>query len=419
MSKLKELREALEALRAKAAKVFEEAGPDLDFAKVKSIEGDDEAKAKQLREWNDEMSPLVDEIKALEEIDAIKARTDELGKVERHPGHSSKGRSEAEGEGDEEGDGEGNVKSLGALFVESDALKGWRRGSMEGPSVQLDLSVNDIKAVFSTTAGWAPFSPRLPKVVDFATRPLAVADLFPMGQTTATSIVYMEETTFTNAAVEIAEGALKPEATLALTERTEAVRKIAVFLPITDEQLEDVPQARSYVENRLGFMVRQRLDSQLLVGDGTAPNLSGILDRAGIQTQAKGVDPTPDAVYKAMTKVRTVAFAEPNAAVFHPNDWQDIRLLRTTDGVYIWGNPSDAGPERIWGLRVAQTTGLTENTGLVGDFNQAELVMRKGLTVQIGFNSDDWTKNKQTVRAELRAAFAVYRPAAFCQITGI
>ena len=192
-----------------------------------------------------------------------------------------------------------------------------------------------------------------------------------------------------------------------------------MFLPVTDEQLEDVPRVRSYIDNRLAFMVRQRLDAQLLVGDGTAPNISGILDRAGIQTQAKGADPTPDAVYKAMTKIRVNAFAEPNAAVFHPNDWQDIRLLRTTDGIYIWGSPADAGPERIWGLRVAQTTALTENTGLVGDFQQAELVIRSGVDLAVGFINDDFQRNRQSIRAEMRAALAVYRPAAFATVTGI
>lgn len=404
---LQEKRGKLEELRARAAAVFEEAGDDLDMSKVKSLEGDSAAKAAQIKAWNDEMADLAKAIEEIEDLGGFKQFVDGLDAVEEHPGHVGSGEK-----------GRKPTKSIGELFVESNALKGWTPGQV-GPEADLDVEVHDIKTLFQTSAGWAPFSPRGPRVVDFATRPIEVIDLFPMGETTATSIVYMEETTFTNAAVEVAEGAAKPEATLALTERTEPVRKIAVWLPVTDEQLEDVPQARSYIENRLGFMVRQRLDGQLLVGSGVAPNISGILNRSGIQTQAKGADPTPDAVYKAMTKIRTVAFSEANAAVFHPNDWQEIRLLRTADGLYIWGNPADAGPERIWGLAVAQSTALTENTGLVGDFRQSEVVMRKGLTVQVGFINDDFQKNRQSVRAELRAALAVYRPAAFCTVTGI
>lgn len=417
MSKIAELRGQLDERRQKLARVFEEAGEDYDFSKVTSLEGDTPAKAEKVREMNDELADLQKQIEDLEGYDGMKRVVDALGRVQEHPGHVVYGRKEAEGEGDEGGDGgnEDGIKSVVDQFLKSPAYTGRVKDGV-GPASEVKY---ELKTLFQTSAGWSVRDPRIARVQPIATRPLAVVDLIPDGTTTASSVIYMEETTFTNNAAETAEGAAKPEAALALTEVTEPVRKIAVWIPVTDEQLDDVPQVRSYLENRLGFMVRQRLDSQLLVGDGTAPNLSGITDRSGIQTQAKGADPTPDAVFKAMMKIVANAFAEPNGAVFHPLDWQDIRLLRTTDGVYIWGNPSDAGPERIFGLPVVVTTGMTQNTGLVGDFNQCQLFVRSGLELQVGFINDDFQKNRQSIRAELRVAFAVYRPAAFATVTGI
>jgi HK97 family phage major capsid protein len=413
-AKLKELRAETEAKRAALAEIFEQAGPDMDMSKVTAVEGDSSAKVAHVRGLHDEINELAAQKEPLEAEHSALMRAKEtaeaLGEVDRGfplPG-SNGGRRDVDAP----------TKSLGELFVESVAYTGWSSGMKEGPVAELP-NVDLMATLFETGAGWAPPTVRGPQVVQFATRPLRVADLLPQGQTTQASIVYMEETTYTNNAAETAEGLTKPEAVLALTERTEPVRKIAVTLPVTDEQLEDVPQVRSYIDNRMGFMVLQRLDGQIVAGDGIAPNLKGILGRTGLQTQAKGGDPTPDAIYKAMTKIQVNAFSEPNAAVFHPNDWQDIRLLRTADGIYIWGSPSDPGPERIWGLNVAKTTAMTENTSLVGDFMQAELVIRKGVSLSVGYVNDDFKKNRQTVRAEMRAALAVYRPAAFCQATGI
>jgi HK97 family phage major capsid protein len=230
----------------------------------------------------------------------------------------------------------------------------------------------------------------------------------------------MEETTFTNNASGTAEGGSYGEAALALTEQTSTVKKVAVFLPVTDEQLADVSQARSYINNRLRFMLRQELDNQIINGTGTN-DLTGILQTTGIQSQAKGTDPVADAIHKAITKVRLTGRAMPNAVVMHPNDWQGLRLTRTSDGIYIWGNPSEATTPRIWGLPISVADVISEGTALVGDFsNFVELVNRRGVEVRVSdSHSDYFIKGKQAIRADLRVAMPVYRPAAFAEVTGI
>lgn len=400
--KLNERRKAL-------ADLFAEAKNDkgeLDASKVKGFASGSEL-AEHVRTMNTEIDDLAKQREGLVEVAKAAKLSQEQDDLDPDMAAWLAGERKTAPTGREQ------RKSFGDLFIESKAgheLKGQ----------EVEIKDFEVKTLFESAAGWAPETMRGPRLVDYASRPLRVIDLVPQSTTNQTAIVYMEETTFTNNAAEVAEGGTKPEGALALTERSDTVRKIAVWLPVVDEQLEDVPRLRSYLDNRLGFMVRQRLDSQILVGDGTAPNISGITDRSGLQTQAKGADPTPDAVYKAMTKIRVNAFAEPNAAVFHPNDWQDIRLLRTADGIYIWGNPSDAGPERIWGLQVVQTTAETENTALVGDFTLTELAVKKGVTVEVSnSHSTYFVENKQAIRAEMRAALAVYRPSAFCTVTGI
>lgn len=409
---LKELRGKIAAKREEIKGIFDEAGPDNDMSKVTSIEGDSAAKVEHIRKLNDELDGLVDEAAPLEEQEASLARAranvDRLDEIRRPPIHPTGGAQP-----------QPVLRTLGELFVGTRAYEERVQGGV-GPVTTLELDRDAMRAtLFQTTAGWAPESMRTGRVVEDAQRPVQVTDIFPGGTTTQEKIVYMEETTFTNNAAEVAEAGAYGEAALVLTERESNVRKIGVWLPITDEQLDDVAQAESYIDARLPFMIRQRLDGQLLVGNGTAPNLRGLNNVASIQTQAKGADPVPDAVYKAMTKVRVTGRAMPSHVILHPNDWQDIRLLRTADGIYIWGSPSEAGPERIWGLPVVQSDAQTENTGIVLDVGFTQLFLRKALDVQVGYQNDDFIKGRKAVRADLRAAFVAYRPEAICTVTGI
>lgn len=311
------------------------------------------------------------------------------------------------------------VKSLRTVLRESDygkALKAGTAGSFKG-----SLGTVAYKTVISTANGNIGQAQRLPMTA-YPVEERTTADLMLQGTTSAPSLEYYEETTFTNSAAEATESTgAKAESALAFTLRTEAVRTIATWIPVTTQMMEDGDAFESYLRERLGFMVRRREETQILTGDGNAPNLRGILNRSGIQTQAKGADPTPDAVYKAMTLVRSTGFAEPTAAVFHPNDWQDIRLLRTVDGIYIWGSPADAGQERIWGLEVRVTTAETEGTGLVGAFRPyAQLFRRTGIELAVSDSHDTYfIYNKLAVRAEERISLACYRPSAFCKVTGI
>lgn len=404
---LTEAQGKLDHARKQLADVFAEAGPELDMGKVKSIDGDSKAKVEWIKAKNAEIDEHAAKVEELLGVAKAAERVRDAGERGEEP------------KGVERGDGRerpAGRKSVGDLFVESQALKG-KKGNV-GPEAHLDI---ELKSLFDTTAGGTPETTRGPRLVDYVTRPIQLIDLIPGNTTSQAAVTYMEETTFVNNAAEIAEGGPYPESALGLEEKTSPVRKIGTWIPITDETLEDIPMARGYVNNRLPFMVRQRLDGQILSGNGTAPNLRGLLNTTGIQTQAKGDDPTPDAVYKAMTKVKVNGLAMPNATVWHPNDWQEVRLLRTTDGIYIWGSPSEPGPARIWGLPVVENFGITEGTAVVGDFaNFCELVTRRGMDVQVSNSHGTFfTEGKQAIRADIRVAFVVYRPAAFATVTGI
>jgi hypothetical protein len=378
----KTLREEIKAKSDALHQVFTEAGTDIDMDKVKCIEGDSTAKVAKVGAMEHELEDLHKEFETISALKHARQAADDGAKLAAEP--------------DLRGNPAPAVKTIGQLIMKS-------------------------KANFFTTSGWAPENLRMPGFVGSPTRPIAVIDRIPIYPTTQNSVVYMLESTFTNSAAEKAEGDAAAESALALTATTDEVEEIGTFVPVSKVQLEDVPMAEAYLTNRLTFMVRQKLDKQILEGSGSTPSLMGTLHLAALQAQAKGSDPTPDAIYKAFDLVRTVGFTEPSDLFINPTDWQDIRLLRTADGIYIFGNPTDTGPTRMWGVPVTITTAVTVNTALCGDYaNFSFLAMRRGVEVEMSSGySDYFVKGKLAVLATLRCAMVHTRITAFAKITGI
>jgi Phage capsid family len=401
---------------------------DWDFTKAEEfshlVDGRDKLEAQKacidtLNEYEREASDLFDQVKTIQDMNAreekMQKQVEERRKiVDRHT-HP--------GEPQHQGGPPVQMKSLGTLMREHWPEPGERRNGpimfdREFKNWDIGMLGYESKTLMERTAGWAPESTRIPRFIDTALSQIVITDLMPVGNTNQALVKYMEETTFTNTAAEKAEGVTSVEATLATTERSVTIQKIAVHLTVTEEQLADVDQVAGYVDARLRNMVQRRLETQLIAGDGNAPNLMGFL-AAGVASQAKGGDDTIDAIYKAMDKVRTPGEGVPSALIIHPTNWQPVRLAKTSLG-YVWGHPSEVGPTRIFGVPVVVTSNITLGTALVGDFvNYAQLWMRQGIEVQVGYVNTTFVEGKQVIRVTLRCALAIYRLTAFSTITGL
>lgn len=409
MKTVKQLDDELAAKSKTLYEIFEEAGPEIDLMKVKSMEGDSQARVEKVQNSNKELDDLKDERDRAFGLEAAKTKAGTI-----HAALNTGDKTILK-EGETVDDKKPVIKSLGQLFIESKA------GVEKRVRKRVEVEGINLKTLFQTSAGWDPEALRIDRVSVYPVRPIAVIDHVPLMQTDMDTIKYMKETTFTNNAAEVAAGGSYGEAALAFTETNDEVEKIGVWLPVTDEQLEDVPGIADLLNQRLTYMLRNRLDSQILVGDGSTPNLLGTLNISALLSQALAADSRPDAFYKAMTQVRATGFGQPSVIFIHPNDWQSIRLLTTADGIYIFGSPSDPGPERLWGVPVVQTTAMTENTSLVGDYRtHAAIYMRRGIEFEVTNAHDDFfIKGKQAIRCDLRASMVHFRDTAFCKVTGI
>ena len=402
---LVEKQQALDAAR-KEAREFYAANPTEKIAESAELK----ATAKT---HNTKMAALHDEVTELQELEEGQKQANETRKsagraVNEDDGEIRQSATKAFDADEAWANSEGlkKVQSMGDKFTGTAELVTY-------PSVKTLLTLSTL----------TPQSDRR-ALVPMALDETTVGDLMLSGTTDSNVISYYEETTVTNAAATVAEGDAKPESALAFTERTETVRKIATWIPATSEFLEDNAGIRSYIEGRLRFMVEREQEDQLLNGNGTPPNISGILDRSIQTIGSAGSDPTSDvdALYRGITEVRADGLAEPTAFVIHPLSWSNIRLVKDDNNAYQGPGPfsADVG-ERVWGLPVRVTPMIAEGTALVGAFRPFAQVFRKGgiRVVASTEHSTYFTENKVAILAETRLTLAVYRPSAFCTITGL
>jgi HK97 family phage major capsid protein len=390
------------------------------FESIKTEDGYDRSKnpdiVAEIQKRNAELDTLGKSYKEAAELEAVAEKNSRELEYLNAPAN----RLPFAGKKVKGGDSEPEFESFGDLVIKS--LSG-KDGSIRiRHAAKADVNPMEFKTTMTRAAGFAPESLRSGRVQLSAQRPIAVVDVVPMITTSQAAYKYMEETTFTNNAAGLAEndGTGAAESALAFTERSVTIERIATYLPVTKEQVDDVMGLRSLIDSRLSYMIQAKLDYDLLQGNGSTPNINGFYAQV-TQAQALGTDPVFDAIFKGITKCRHTGSANPNAIIFHPNDWQDVRLTRTVDGIYILGNPADNAPERLFGLNVVSTTAATENTALVGDFlGHSAFVYRQGIEVEATDSHDtNFRKFIWAIRVSLRGALVVFRASAFCEVTGI
>jgi len=221
---------------------------------------------------------------------------------------------------------------------------------------------------------------------------------------------------------EIAAGGYKPESDMTFAVVSAPVETIAHIMAISRRAAADAPQVQQMVNQFLLYGLREEEEDQILNGNGTSPNLRGILQTAGINTVGSaGTD--LDAIVDAIRVVR-LDRREPTAMVVHPNDWFSTGFLLAKDsaGNYLIGNPRASLDElqTLWGLRVVVTPAMTENTVLVGDFRQAVIADRMQSTIYMTDSHKDWfSRNILAILAEERLALGVLDPDAFCTVTAV
>lgn len=371
-------------------------------------------------------------------LDAIEA--DIKGYAETISLHEQANRLMVGGEAAPEAKAEqqGRTKGFAEQVIESDAYRNVATKNTMAAAVEVKAAATIDEGIIPAFSGGAGLGGQLvapqllPGIVGLNFQPLTVADLMAQGTTSSSSVSYVIESAFQDLTATVAEKGAKPQLDLTLARRQDNVTKIANVAKVTDEMFQDAEQFQAYLSQRMTFGVKRVEEAQLLNGNGTAPNLQGVLNRSGLATTvvtAAGLTALKamEGIYNQITALRSTSFIEPDAIVINPTDWQTIRLGKDSQNQYYaggpftgaYGNPGPSNVDMLWGLKAVITTAIAQGTVLVGGFQEcAQVFRRQGITLEMtNSNVDDFVNNLITLRAEERLALAVYRPAGFGKVT--
>lgn len=286
----------------------------------------------------------------------------------------------------------------------------------KGRTGEIELKIDDMTQAnsFETTA--VVQAQHVPGIKFDPDTTFRVRDLIAPGTTDSNGIEYVQEHAYTDATDVTNEGQEYKQSDFDLKLKTATVRKITAYIIVSEEMLEDVEGLNSYISLRLPSKMKLKENYQLLYGDGTGINLSGLTKNATayVDELADTKVSEIDILVSALKQVRTSEY-DPTFALIHPTEALKIKLKKDDNGQYIqpWifmGNKDI----NLDGVRIIVSSAITAGDFLVGDGGAAQVFDRRQMTLEMtNTNEDNFIKGMVTVRISERITVAVYRPKGF------
>ena len=261
----------------------------------------------------------------------------------------------------------------------------------------------------NVSGGNVPVEQRLEGLNPIASRQIRLLDVVQRGTAESNVISWVYQANKDGAAGGTAEGAIKNQLDFDLVVNSETVKKRTAFIKVSEEMLDDVSYMESEIRNELVRELLKDVESQVYDGDGTGTNLRGISSvatafNAGVFALTVDNANSADVLTVAMNQIQVAEQGMPNYAMVHPNTITELKLIKTseTDRRYIDRLAMVAGQLSLDGVTLVPTTLIPDGEYLIGNFDLATVYDKGDLRIEVGRDSDDFTRNLVTVLAEWR-----------------
>lgn len=254
-------------------------------------------------------------------------------------------------------------------------------------------------------------------------KPSHIREILPIGSTDSDVVRYVKETAYSDGASFKQEGATLGQTDFELEAKDANVRKLGTYLRVSEEMMDDYKQLVSYLSARVPSKIMAVEDTQILNGNGSNPNLSGLFTDgtafsagsfAGAVSNANEFD-----VLVASMNQLALANYQADYIVLNPTDFHKILLLKDTTNQYLKDQVYAGLQPNFMGVPVILNTACTAGKFLVGNFAMgSQLWVREGIS--LGIYREDGINVREgfvTIRVKERVALTNYNPNAFVQGT--
>lgn len=232
---------------------------------------------------------------------------------------------------------------------------------------------------------------------------------------------WVEQRNITGTATVVAEGTAKPQIEWDYVVSGTKVEKIAGYIKISNEMLADIEGMMSEINSNLAYQVELAEEGYLFTGTGSTPQINGLdkydteIDLAGLAGSVLHPNKI-DVLAAAITQIRVNGKGELRANRIFMNPLDIYKMIAdtkdstlnyvNTNWIQVIANPNPGGLPSMYvlGVPVVESDNVSAGYFYVCDMTKFNIRDKQAITVEIGYDSDDFTKNMVTIRAEKRLA---------------
>ena len=309
-----------------------------------------------------------------------------------------------------------NFRTALEAEIKSGALEGIKNGTAN--AARFEVKSSDM-TMSNTFTGVVAAETVIPEIKFDPARAVHIRSLIPNGSTDAQTIRFVKESAYTDNGAATAQGSALGQSDFDFTATSVNVEKIGTFMNLTDEMLQDTPQLATYLSARVPSKVLSIEDNEIMSGDGSSPNLSGLLtDSLAFTTSSGGqfyqsVESANeyDVLIAALNQLSLLNYTA-DTILLNPTDFHKIVLLKSTANEYLKNQVIQGIQPALMGVPITINTAVPAGKFLVGQLSVAtQLWIRDGLGLEFSRdNAQNFEKNLVTVRAQERVCLTNYQP---------